>query len=86
MIVNVFSIRDKLSGFSYPTVDVNAATAQRNFASAVNSPQVNTMTFAPSDYDLYFVGTFDTEKGLFAGTDSGVPEFIVNGSSVVSKE
>lgn len=82
MIVPMFSIRDKLSGFGWPQIDTNEQTAKRNFAFAVNSPQANNMTFSPGDYDLYHVGDFDTEKGVFIPTKSGVPDFVVNGQSV----
>lgn len=84
MLVKMFSIRDKLSGFSYPTVDISAATAQRNFAAAINNPGQTSMSFSPGDYDLYEIGSFDTEKGLFSGTESGVPEFIVSGASLIN--
>lgn len=82
MKVPFYSIRDKLAGFGYPTVDLNDATAKRNFAVAVNNPGVNSMSFAPGDYDLYKVGFFDTENGSILPTDTGLPEFIVSGSSV----
>lgn len=82
MIIGFFSVRDKLSGFGYPTPDLNDKTATRNFAVAVNNPQVNSMNFSPSDYDLYKVGSFDTEKGLFYPTESGQPEFIISGTNV----
>lgn len=47
MKVPFYSIRDKLAGFGYPTVDLNDQTAKRNFAVAVNNPSVNSMSFAP---------------------------------------
>lgn len=82
MKVPFYSIRDKLAGFGYPTVDLNDQTARRNFAVAVNNPQVNSMSFAPGDYDLYKVGFFDTETGQILSLESGVPEFVVSGTSV----
>lgn len=87
MKVPVYSIRDKFSGFGWPTVDTNDATAKRNFSFAVNNPAPNNMTFAPGDYDLYKIGFFDNDTGVFEKTEGGIPEFIVNGASlVVQKE
>lgn len=82
MKVPMFSVRDKLSGFGWPTIDTNERTAQRNFAAAVNSPQANNMTFAPGDYDLYLVGYFDSETGLLTPTETSVPQFVCSGSQV----
>lgn len=80
MIQRLYSVKDKLAGFSQPTPDVSDATAKRNFSYAINNNDA--MNFSPSDYDLYYVGCFDTNKGLFAGTESGIPELIVEGSQV----
>ena len=80
MKVKLFSIRDKLSGYGQPMADVSEATAKRNFAYAINNN--DQMNFSPSDYDLYYLGDFDTEKGVFWDPDSGLPEFIVSGASV----
>lgn len=76
----LYCIRDNLSGFGTPVFDVSDQTAKRAFSYAINNnPDMN---FSPSDYDLYKVGTFDSETGLFAATESGLPELVVKGSSV----
>ena len=80
MLVKLFSIRDKLAGFGQPMTDVSEATAKRNFAYAINNN--DQLNFSPSDYDLYSVGEFDTDKGVFVPPESGLPEFVINGSSV----
>lgn len=80
MIQKLYSVKDKLAGFSQPQPDVSDATARRNFSYAINNNDA--MNFSPSDYDLYHVGFFDSVKGLFTGTESGLPELIVEGSQV----
>lgn len=80
MLVKLFSIRDKLAGFGQPMTDVSEATARRNFAYAINNN--DQLNFSPSDYDLFYVGEFDTDKGSFVAPESGLPDFVINGSSV----
>ncbi len=62
MLVNLYSIRDRKAGFLLPTHDINDETAQRNFAFAVQSGNQMYLAF-PDDYDLYYVGQFDTDSG-----------------------
>ena len=81
MKVGVFSIRDKHSGFLEPRLNMNDSLAIRAFAIAVNNAPVGAdLGYAPGDFDLYKLGEFDTETGMF---DSKIPEFIVSGSSLV---
>lgn len=75
----VYSIRDALNGFGSPFLDTNDASAQRNFAYAVNQ-NGDTMTFSPKDYDLYCLGEFDHDKGKFDLLP--VPELVCTGMSV----
>lgn len=82
MVYGVYSMRDKHVGFMEPRLDVNDQSAIRNFASALkNAPAESILGFAPVDFDLYKLGTFDTEKGMY--NCFGVPEFLISGSSVV---
>ena len=60
----VYAIHDEFTGFGSPFVDVNDASAQRNFAFAINN-NGDTMTFSPKDYALYKLGEFDHESGAF---------------------
>lgn len=76
----LYCIRDNLSGFGTPVFDVSDQTAKRNFSYAINNNAE--LNFCPSDFDLYKVGTFDSETGLFSPTESGLPELVVKGSSV----
>lgn len=77
----VVSMRDKHTGFMAPQLDVNDQSAVRNFANTMqNAPAESIIGFAPADFDLYKLGTFDSEKGMF---DTGIPEFLANGASVI---
>lgn len=77
-----FSIRDlKADSFGFPYFDTNEQTAKRGFAYQINNNDI--MGFSPADYDLYQVGAFDMEKGVFDKFD--VPEFVCSGNSVYGK-
>lgn len=78
MKYSVFSYRDNKVGFGMPVIDQNEATAIRGFSYAVNGRD-GIMGFSPSDFDLYKIGFFDTEKGTIEGI---TPELVVSGSSV----
>lgn len=74
----LFCVRDVKVGFNNPMTDVSDATAERNFAYAINNNDV--MGFASKDYDLYRVGVFDTENGTIE--PEVVPVLIVSGDNV----
>ena len=74
----VFSYRDAKVGFGFPVVDQNEVSAIRGFSYAINGRD-GLMNFSPSDFDLYKIGEFDTEKGTL---DPCTPILIVSGSSV----
>lgn len=86
MISPVFAIRDKHAGFGTPFVDTNEYTAKRGFAMAVNNGGSSMMAFAPSDYDLYKVGTWNSENAVFTPCDNGLPFLICNGASLVAEK
>lgn len=81
MIYNVYCIRDLKVGYMQPSLDINDSAATRNFklGLATVSPE-SVMGFAPEDFDLYRIGTFDTEKGVISPLT--VPEPIANGASL----
>lgn len=84
MIYPMFAVRDVNVGFNAPMTDVNENTAKRNFTFAINDPNNGVMHFAPKDYDLYKIGTFDTESGLLL--PEPVPVLICSGVSVFGSE
>lgn len=83
MIVNVYGIRDIHTGFMSPQTDMNDETAKRNFAMAVNS-NPGVLGFRPADFDLYYLGQFDTSSGMLTAVTP--IEFVVNGASVVGDQ
>lgn len=62
MKMGVYAMRDNLSGFMAPTVEVNDAVAMRNFEHAVLSGD-SLLSSHPEDYSLCCIGTYDTETG-----------------------
>lgn len=79
MIYQLYLYRDHLkSEWSLPMIECNDQVMTRNFENLCKND--TNISFAPSDYDLFGVGNFDTESGKF---ETHVPEFIVNGGSLV---
>lgn len=72
MIYPMYAIRDKKVGFLTPTIDQNNAAAIRNFEHACQQSQ-NLMFSHPEDFDLYRIGTFDTETGRLIPEEIPVP-------------
>lgn len=84
MIYKMYCMRDKHVGFLEPRLDLDDPSAIRNFAAAVNNaPKESILGFAPQDFDLYYMGEFDTVKGTFTTV---IPEFITSGSAVLGGE
>lgn len=82
MIYPVYSMRDKHTGFSVPTFDVNDQSAIRNFSNAlVNAGGI--LSFAPADFDLYRLGEFDSDTGRL--TPEQLPVMIISGSSALPR-
>lgn len=79
MITKLYSYRDKLVGFGPIMVESNEQTAVRGFSYAVNNA-TGVMGFSPSDYDLYFLGDYDTDTGLI--TPAPVSQMVCNGLAV----
>ena len=62
MILGLYAIKDAKSSFMPCTVDVNDATAIRNFEHAVRQ-QDSILASHPNDFALFKVGEFDNESG-----------------------
>lgn len=78
MILEVYCMRDSMTGFLTPCFEQNENTAKRNFAFAINSK--DTVVYAnPSHFDLYKIGTYDSSTGTLIGIN---PELVVTGQSV----
>lgn len=80
MKYGVYSYRDNKNWFGQPILEQNDESAIRGFSYAINHRD-SVMNFAPSDFDLYKIGSFDTEKGVLEPEQPIV--LVVSGSSVV---
>lgn len=83
MIYPMFAIRDKYTCFMNPTVDQSVESAKRGFSYAINN-NPGLMNFAPSDYDLYQIGEFDSESGVIKPLKA--IKFICNGVEVFNEK
>lgn len=83
MKAKLYSYRDALVGFGPILVESNERTAIRGFSYAVNNAQ-GIMNFSPKDYDLFYIGEFDTDTGVIS--PAPVCQLVVNGSSVFTEE
>lgn len=77
MIMSIYSIRDKLTGYLTPTFEPNDQVAMRNFAHAIQHTDTLLHTH-PGDYDLYCLGTLDSEDGTIMPIS---PQLVCSGSS-----
>lgn len=82
MIVNLYAMKDRYSGFMSPMMYVNDEVCKREFAYAMSRPGV--MNFAPEDFDLYRIGEIDNHSGKIK--QDGPFEFICNGVEVLNNE
>lgn len=76
----VYAIFDSaIKTFSAPQTTSHRGAALRGFGDAVNNKET---VFAghPDDYDLYILGEFDDQTGLFS---TGAPEALVRGKDLV---
>lgn len=65
MTLNAYSIRDqKAEIFHVPHFKLTHGEAERDFRQLVNDEKSKLNKF-PEDYDLYFVGTYDDQTGVF---------------------
>ena len=62
MITGIYAIKDAKSTFMPCTVDVNDATAVRNFEHAVRQPD-SLLASHPNDFALYKLATYDNVGG-----------------------
>lgn len=83
MLTGLYAIKDAKSTFMPCTVDVNDATAIRNFEHAVRQ-QDSILASHPNDFALYRVGSFDNETGTV--TAPIVPQFLCDAAQCLVKE
>jgi len=72
MKLNVYAVLDsKLAAFMTPFFCVNNAVACRMISGACNSGD-SILSVSPSDFNLYSVGSFDSDSGLLTSLDAPV--------------
>jgi len=81
MKMAVLAVRDiKTDQFSNPMFTPSIGSGQRAFTDAVNNQDKdNQLYLHPEDFELYELGTYDTQTGLF---DTGSPKQLTVGSNV----
>lgn len=80
MITYLYSIQDRLSGFTTVTCEVNDQVAYRNFEHAVlNGGSV--LSSHADDYQLVKIASFDSDSGLVVPCSPHV--VVATGSSIV---
>lgn len=84
MIMNAYAIRDLKADFNCPFFSVNDDVAVRQFASVVNDPTSLISQF-PSDYQLFFVGQFNTVTGQFLNDDALEFHWLCDASALVKE-
>lgn len=82
MLYNVYSVRDSKVGYGNPFVDLSDSSAVRGFNFAFSNP-TSMVNFSPSDFSLYRIGSFDSDKGII---ERVTPEFICCAVDFVGKE
>lgn len=67
MIYNIYALRDQAAqAFLAPVLNTTDQAAIRDLANMVSQHDNSNIAFAPKDFDLYQIGSFDTDTGLVA--------------------
>lgn len=81
MILKMYSIRDaKAEIFITPFFKKTHGEAERDFQTAVNDSKT-TLHKYPEDFDLYYLGEYDDQKGLTQPLDT--PQHVAKAISAV---
>lgn len=82
MKIKMYSIRDrKIASFGNPMFGLHHGGMIRSFSDEVNRvDDKNDLNKHSEDFDLYFLGEFDTDNGMFSTV---VPEQIAIGNDVL---
>lgn len=74
MKLNIYSLKDRKSGYANPYLLQNDEIAIRDLKTAVNDEKANVINKFPEDFELTRIGEFDTETGEIVSK----VEFIIN--------
>lgn len=84
MQLKMFSIRDaKAEAFNNPFFKHTHGEAERDFHQACQDDK-SMLNKYPEDYDLYFVGTYDTNTGQIVPLDT--PQHMTKAISVLNRK
>lgn len=77
--INVYTVRDnKTSTFGRPFFETNHETARRALSVQVNGdPQRDLLAAFPGDFELFWLGAFDDESGLFELMPTPVSQYLL---------
>lgn len=78
MMLEMYSIKDELNGYTTPIPIMSKELAKRYFKDQVIGNV--TMKNSPKDFSLWKMGTFDTEAGNYINEPNG-NQLIVRGES-----
>ena len=79
----IYSIRDaKAEYFTQPFFKKTHGEAERDFTQLVNDDKSSIAQF-PEDFDLYYLGDYDTENGKMTPIDT--PQHIIKAVQIRSK-
>lgn len=82
MTYPVFAIRDIKAGFGAPRLAINEEVAKRDFGRDINTPG-SALEYAPTDYEFYRIGEYDTATGRFIPAEVNV--YLCNGGDVFGR-
>lgn len=85
MILKMFAIRDRATdSFGNPMFLISEGQAVRSFTDEVNRAAADNQLYQhPDDFDMYFLGTYDTGPGTFNAVS---PSMVVAGKSVAVRQ
>lgn len=79
MFFQLYAIFDRVAAtYTAPNCQINKGTAVRWFTGAMQDSKLR-----PSDFDLVYLGTFDSDSGIVKGLD--VPEYVMNGGEIANE-
>lgn len=81
MLKKIYSVKDqKGEVYNQPFFQLTHGEAERSFRSLVNDPKSSVRDY-PEDYDLYYLGDFDSTTGLLMPIDT--PHHILKAVSCI---
>ena len=85
MLRRVYAVRDdKQNEYNTPVLIPNDAVASRSFGDMISTDKNSLIARHPGDYSLWFLGTFDAERGIFSQDEK--PYVVARASDFAVKE